>query len=351
LSNVLILGCGKVGKTIALDLDKRHTVTVADTNKEALNYFPNLNTFYIKNNLETIKNIAPNFDLVVCAVPGSVGFKVLKTLLESKVDVIDISFSPENILELNDLAIKNGVTAFVDMGVAPGLDNIILGYYDSFLNVESFECLVGGLPKEKYTYKAPFSPADVIEEYTRPARFIEKGKIITKEALSDPQHVVAKGLVLQSFNTDGLRSLLETMKHIPNMKEKTLRYVGHREEMIFLRDSGFFNKENLEFTSKVLFDKWKLLPFDDEFTFMRVTIKGDNEKHVWELYDETDKKTRLSSMSRTTGYTCCAMAEVILSNQWGRPGIFPGELVGRESRIFKHVISFLKERNIELVEC
>ena len=45
---------------------------------------------------------------------------------------------PENALELNELAIKNGVTAVVDCGVAPGMGNIILGHYDRLFQIENF---------------------------------------------------------------------------------------------------------------------------------------------------------------------------------------------------------------------
>jgi len=349
---VLVLGCGLIGRTIAQDLAKRHDVTVADNTESALDSVPDLETILFDISAKDyLKRTVKNFDLVICAVPGFLGFETLKSIIEAGVNVVDISFFPEDALSLNDLAVKNGVTAVVDMGIAPGLDNLILGHHDSLMKVDSFECLVGGLMKEKYTYKAPFSPADVIQEYIRPARMFENGKVVTKRALSDPQHVVMKDTVLQAFNTDGLRSLLTTMKHIPNMREKTLRYPGHREQMIFLRDSGFFTKENLESTSKVLFDSWKLTPEDDEFTFMRVTIKGGTDRHVWEIYDETDLVTRTSSMARTTGYTCCAIAEAVLSDNEFGSGILPGELIGGNQRIFSHVISFLEERGVKVRKC
>ena len=38
-------------------------------------------------------------------------------------------------LELNELGMQNYVTAIVDCGVAPGMDNVILGYYN-----ESYKC-------------------------------------------------------------------------------------------------------------------------------------------------------------------------------------------------------------------
>ena len=155
----------------------------------------------------------------------------IATEVASGKNVVDISFSPENIMKLNDIALQNNVTAIFDAGVAPGLPNYIFGYHDSFEDIKSFKYYVGGLPKfpkQPFNYKAPFSPIDVIEEYTRPARMIINGKLMTKPALSGIENINFKdSLMLEAFNTDGLRSLLYTMSHVKNMSEKTLRYPGH----------------------------------------------------------------------------------------------------------------------------
>jgi len=350
--NILVLGCGLVGRTIAQDLSKRHNVTVADKSQKALGLVPELNTILFDvTSKASLKQKVSEFDLVICAVPGFLGFETLKTVIEAGVNVVDISFFPEDALTLNELAIENGVTAVVDMGVAPGLDNLILGHHNHSMKIDSFECLVGGLPTKEGTYKAPFSPADVIQEYLRPARLVANGEVIVLPALSEPEYIEGEGYFLEAFNTDGLRSLLKTMSHIPNMNEKTLRYPGHRNHMEFLRDAGFFDNENFEFTSKVLFNDWKLSREDDEFTYMKVTIKGESQSHVWELYDETDPNTRISSMARTTGYTCCAMVEAVLSGLWDKSGVYPGELVGHDDGVFSHVLSFLQDRGVDVVKC
>ena len=95
---------------------------------------------------------------------------------------------------------------------------------------KKFKYFVGGLPKNPilpYNYKAPFSPIDVVEEYTRPARIMKNSKVIIKPALTDiEQKYYSNTGMLEGFNTDGLRSILITMKHIPNMVEKTLRFPG-----------------------------------------------------------------------------------------------------------------------------
>lgn len=370
MKNIIVLGSGMVGSAMAIDLAKSHNVTVSDIDQNILNKVRENN-----NELEILcidvtdenelKNAIVAFDLVVCAVPGFLGYKTLKFIIEAKKDVVDISFFPENALELNTLAVQNNITAIVDCGVAPGMGNIILGRYNELLKISSFECLVGGLPKIKkwpFNYKAPFSPIDVIEEYTRPARYVENGKVITREALSDVELVdFEKVGTLESFNSDGLRSLIFTMPHIQNMKEKTLRYPGHVEYVQVLKESGFFSEKTieingvpvspLEFTSKILFNEWCLGETEEEVTVMKISISGTNsegrtEKIIYRLYDEFDDATRTSSMARTTGYTATAAVNLIAEKLFVGKGIFPPEQVGKHEACFQFVINYLKDRNV-----
>jgi len=292
------------------------------------------------------------------------GFEALKSIIGAKKNVVDISFFPENALELDAYAKANGVTAIVDCGVAPGMSNLILGYHDTEMKIKSFECMVGGLPKKRvkpFEYKAPFSPVDVIEEYTRPARYVENGHVVTRPAMSDTELIdFEKAGTLESFNTDGLRSILFTMSHIPDMKEKTLRYPGHIELMIALKNAGFFSHEAInfkgnsirpiDFTSTLLFDKWKLEPNEEEFTIMKIDIKGmlnDKMQQVsYFLYDEYDVESGISSMSRTTGYTCTAAVNMMADGLFNSKGVFPPELVGKERKCFEYILNYLADRNV-----
>jgi saccharopine dehydrogenase-like NADP-dependent oxidoreductase len=228
------------------------------------------------------------------------------------------------------------------------------------MKITGFECLVGGLPKKRtkpFEYKAPFSPIDVLEEYTRPARYIENGCLVTKPALSDAELIDFENVgTLESFNTDGLRSILFTMSHIKNMKEKTLRYPGHIDLMKGLIKAGFLNStavnfkgqqiSPLEFTSALLFDQWKLGSTEAEFTLMTIKITGEEKTVHYELYDEYDAQSQTSSMSRTTGYTCTAALNLLIKNLFNAKGVFPPELVGKDENCFNFILNYLKERKV-----
>ncbi len=369
MAKICVLGCGMVGSAMATDLAKQHDVLVADKNKVALKKITesvdNIKTAVADlTDPDAIADTIVDSELVVCAVPGFMGFEVLKSVLSNKKPVVDISFFPENPMDLDYLAKQHEVYAIVDCGVAPGMDNILLGHHDQSMTIEKFECLVGGLPQKRiwpFEYKAPFSPIDVIEEYTRPARYVEAGKVVTRPPLTDCELVnIDKVGTLEAFNTDGLRTLLESMSHIPYMKEKTLRYPGHAEYIKVLSESGFFAEETVEiegkplrpvdFTARILMDNWKLKRNEREFTVMRVTIEGkENEKqkrYVYNLYDETDPETGISSMSRTTGYTATATVNFLLSKTYPEPGICTPEKFGALEGACDYVLKYLDDRKV-----
>ncbi len=370
MSNIIVIGAGMVGSAMAIDLAKNHQVTISDFDIKPLEKVKakqgkiNILQLDVKDTVK-LQDTIKNFDLVICAVPGFLGYETLKHIIDAGKNVVDISFFSENALDLHERAKSKGVTAIVDCGVAPGMGNIILGYYNEKLKLTDFECLVGGLPKIKkwpFNYKAPFSPIDVIEEYTRPARFVENGILITRDPLTDIELIEFNDAgMLEAFNSDGLRSLIYTMPHIKNRKEKTLRYPGHAEFIKALKASGFFNNEKvkvngigispLEFSSKILMDEWKLGEHEEEFTVMRITLKGknDTDEHVeivYHLYDEYSSDTQTSSMARTTGYTATAVANLLLQGLFTEKGIFPPELIGKHEHCFHFVLNYLKERNI-----
>ncbi len=367
MKKVSVLGAGLVGKTIAIDLHKKFDVTSYDINEDNLVFLSK--KFGIKTNKanlnvdEEIQKAVKDADFAVCAVPGFMGFKTLKQIINAGKNVVDISFFPEDAFKLDKLAKEKDVTAIVDCGVAPGMGNIICGYYNKHMIIEKYECYVGGLPFVRewpFDYKAVFSPIDVIEEYTRPARYIQNGKTVVREALSDTELITFKNIgTLEAFNSDGLRSLIKTMK-IPNMTEKTLRYPGTVEYMKVLRACGFFDKEKikvdgkmispLDLTAKLLFPKWELKKGEKEFTVMRVICEGkenrNNVKYIYDLFDVYDEKSNTTSMARTTGYTCTAALNMIADGLYDKKGISPPEYIGVSENNFRYILNYLNERGV-----
>ena len=360
MANIVVLGAGLVGGVMAKDLAKQHDVTSVDISQKNLDQLGGINTICADiSDTKTLQKIISDFDLVVGAVPGFMGYKMMKDVIEAVKNIVDISFYPEDPFGLDEIAKEKGVVAVMDCGVAPGMGNIILGHHNLNMKVIDYECLVGGLPEKRewpYEYQAVFSPIDVIEEYVRPARFVKDSKMIIKEALSDTEIIDFEKIgPLESWNSDGLRTLIDTMPHIPNMIEKTLRYPGCVEYLKVLRESGFFSYDEIEVkgqkirpinvTSKLLFPKWEMKEGDKDFTVMRIIIKGkENGNDTIYRYDLLDRfQNNTISMARTTGFTCTAVANLVLNGDYNRKGISPPEYLGEHLTFVK---KYLEDRSV-----
>lgn len=372
---LIVLGCGRIGATIARDLarDANLAVTVADSAADNLQCAAeraktaNLATLTADlSSAERVQDLVTDFDVVVGALPSRFGYQTLQAVIDAGKPYCDISFLIEDATELSERATSRGVTAVYDCGVAPGLANMIIGHCAAQLDeTHNVVYYVGGLPHRRvwpFEYKAPFAPADVIEEYTRPARMIEHGQEVTRPALSEPELLDFPDVgTLEAFNTDGLRSLIHTVP-AQNMREKTLRWPGHAELMRALRESGFFSQETLDvggtavrpldLTSRLLFDAWRLDPGEREFTILRVVVEGllasERVRFTYELYDEYDAATDEHSMARTTGFPCAIVARMLASGEYNNPGVHPPEILGRQSGMLDRIITELEQRGVTL---
>jgi lysine 6-dehydrogenase len=367
---VTVLGGGRVGAAIVADLagDREFTVRVVDMAPQRLAILQELpGVEAVAGDLRDpvqIARVVAGSDLVVGAMPGSMGLATLRAVIEAGKSVVDISFFPEDPYLLDGAARANGVLVLVDCGVAPGCSNLFLGHLTAaWERVDRFSCYVGGLPVERrwpWEYKAPFSPADVIEEYTRPARLVRQGVEVEVEALSEPELVHVPGVgTLEAFNTDGLRTLLRTVQ-VPFMQEKTLRYPGHREKMLMLREGGFFGTQTIDIggveirprdlAARLLFPAWELGKGEPDLTVMRVVVDGVERglavRRTFDMLDRYDEATGTTSMARTTGYTCTAVLRAVANGLWTERGVTPPEMLGRDERCYAFVRDELATRGV-----
>ncbi len=372
--DIVVLGAGRVGSAIAVDLakDEAFRVRVADRDSARLARLAERHgipgervDFSLPS---TPVRAVEGADLVVSAVPGFLGFRTLRAIIEAKIDVVDIAFFAEDPFELDALAKENGVRAIVDCGVAPGTSNLLVGHADAhFDRTDSVSIYVGGLPAERvppYEYRSVFSPVDVIEEYTRPARLVVGGQETTRPALSDVELLEFEGIgTLEAFLTDGLRTLVRTIG-APDMIEKTLRYPGHAEKMALLRDTGFLSDEPIEIEGReirpidlakaLLFPMWERKEGEEDLTVMRVEVEGTADgkklKRTYDLLDRYDRATQTTSMARTTGYAATMAVRLLADGLWQQPGVVPPEHLGRDKACVEFILGGLRDRGIDVRE-
>ena len=370
MKKVIVLGAGMVGPVIAMDLAKESgfDVAIADINEAALGKISDddsVRTIVADlSKVDTVKELVKDFDMVCGAMPSKFGMQTMRAVIESGKDYCDISFLPDDAMELDSLAKECGVCVVYDCGVAPGMSHILVGYADSQCDeLNDVKIYVGGIPRQlnsPWFYKAAFSPSDVIEEYTRPVMLVVNGEVVEKKALSDREMLEFPGAgKLEAFNTDGLRSLVKTIT-APNMIEKTLRYPGHIDLIMVLKDAGFFSKKPvktdgnmvvpLELTEKLLFPFWKYDEGEEDMTVLRVIVEGkksgERVRYIWDMLDYYDRMTKTTSMARTTAFPCAIVARMIMSGKYRQEGVNPPENLGRVDGLLDKILGELGERGV-----
>jgi saccharopine dehydrogenase-like NADP-dependent oxidoreductase len=375
VKRIAVLGCGLVGAAIARDLSREadFEVLVADANAEALGRLEAQAGVRIReadlSSTSEIAAVVRDADTVVGALPGRLGLPMLEAVISAGKPIADISFSPEDPLALDARAREKGVTAVVDCGVSPGLSNFAVGRAAAALEtIDDVRILVGGLPVDRtrpFGYAILFSATDVIEEYTRPARLVEEGRVVTRPALSEVEAVEVAGVgTLEAFLTDGLRTLLATVR-ARSMREKTLRYPGHADAMRGLRESGFFESRPIEaggasvnprsVTERLLSVAWKLREGEEEFTYLRVSVagrdaSGNAKTYAFELLDRPGPRGGATSMARTTGFPCSVAAAMLARGQYRDPGVRPLELLAGDPGASSRLLEGLRARGLVFQE-
>ncbi len=374
----LILGCGNIGSVATQDFAESMSsveVFVADKNmvraKEVAKRIGKGNVAGIQLNASNHNELVHNletFDLVMGFLPGDLGYRLVKACVDAGKDLVDVSYMPENPLTLNDEAARANATIIPSCGLAPGISNILVGHAIRRLDTtQTVHIMVGGLPATPVPplgYTITFSAESVIDEYTRKARIIKNSKVIDVEALTGLEEVEFPGVgTLEAFYTDGLKTLLHTVKGVEDMWEKTLRYPGHAKNIELLKALGFFDEEPIGVNgvnlsprrlSARLFGQKLLMPGVKDIVAMKVEVSGVRSgRHVsyaYHLLDQYDERKGITAMARTTAYTASIIAQLILRKVIREKGVVPPERIGMSEEFFSTFLEELRKRGIKITE-
>ena len=176
---------------------------------------------------------------------------------------------------------------------------------------------------------APFSPHDVIAEYTRPARIVRDGAVTVVPAMDELHTVDANGRTMEAFLTDGLRSLINL--GADSMGEYTVRWPGHIQRY-----------QRTTLSPDELVDAWAFDPQRPEFTWMEVRVEAGENTRVWTVEDSG--KDGDSSMARTTGLVTFACVKAWSERTLFDRGVHPPEDLPDD--VIHDVIEVLKNEGV-----
>ncbi|MGE8001201.1 saccharopine dehydrogenase family protein [Lysinibacillus sp. NPDC093190] len=358
---VVVLGAGLMGKEVARDLIKNSKVErvfLGDIDvKIAQNFVDSLNTDKIEvvelhaERDDSLMEVISKGNVVVNALFYSFNERVARAAIAAGVHSVDlgghIGGVTEKILDLDEEAKAKGVTIIPDLGVAPGMVNILAGYGASKLDeVESIKLFVGGIPTEPKPplhYTRVFSLDGVFDHYTEPSKMIQKGKLQEVPSLSGVEPIYFKDFgVLEAFYTSGgISTLYKTFPNVQTLEYKTIRYKGHAEKFKLLADLGFLdasNKVEVEdqevsvrpVVREALKKKLELGTKPDA-VLLRVIVAGEKAQqqvtYEFEMVVRKDMTINETAMARATANTISVVAQMIGENKITERGIFAPESI------------------------
>ena len=340
---IVALGCGLVGeyvihrladdgfRVVAVDLRIPHSLTerseVSSIEQDAGEYIDFLNEPTV----------------VINMLPGRIGHSIRESLIRGGHNIVDLAFTEEDPQTLDTLAKEHKATMIWDIGIAPGLSNMLLAQAQRELgHLDDVSIKVGGnptAPDTNWSYMAPFSPSDVIEEYTRPARIVRDGEMVTVPALTERHRIEVEGTDgMDAFLTDGLRSVLSTIK-ATNMAEYTVRWPQHVDRWLSEGDS---------IPEQELLAAWEFDSTRPEFTWMKVRCQAKSALREWTVVDYGQNGD--GSMARTTGLVTYALAALFATKGPEHCGLEPGihspELVNEAT--LEHVLEIYQKHGIRV---
>ncbi|MEK4762133.1 saccharopine dehydrogenase C-terminal domain-containing protein [Viridibacillus sp. FSL E2-0187] len=377
---VAVLGAGLMGKEVARDLvksDKVEKVYLADLDVSQTTLFAELlksdklEVLHLDANDDAeLKWVMAKADVVINALFYTFNEKVARMAIEVGVHSVDlgghIGGATNAVLKLSEDAKEKGITLIPDLGVAPGMINILTGYGASKLdNIKSIKIFVGGIPVEKeppLDYNIVFSLEGVFDHYTDPSHVIRGGKLQEIASLSEIEKVYFDGFTgLEAFHTSGgLSTLAQTFPNVNTLEYKTIRYQGHAEKFKLLVDLGLTNKEttvNLEGQAikardvlrEVLQSKMSLGNKSDA-VLLRVIVSGEKGEELvsyeYELIIKKDKDTNETAMALATANTISVVAQLVGDGTISKRGVYPPEKVVPGEKYMEE----MKKRGVSIKE-
>ena len=364
--DVCILGAGRIGYAAAYDFKRLgYKVLAVDINEKQLSRINDkldVDTLKLKPGLESISDLKGKARLIASSLPIDISREYVEYMIGNGFTVVDVSsVSEDKISYYEKLARESGGKAFLYAGVAPGMAQTLSGaLYSELDGLDRLEIYVGGLPLEPegkpLKTNVTWNPLGFLWQYNITCRKVVDGEVVGVDPFDDTGVISLPGEgEYEYFISDGLRTLLYTLRDVPNMAEYTLRYRGHLREMRLIRDLGLLDLEPIEvdgckviplkFTAKVFDNKLSKDPRDK--TLLAVYGYSGDTKAVYYSYSYYDEELGLTGMQMATGFNLSRYAHMLLEGLFEWDIILP-EYVGLEKELFKRYLREVEDAGLKI---
>ena len=351
--NMLVLGGGLQGSACAYDLLTQtdvEKVTIADVRADAGAAFlpedERLERVALDfSDPEATLELMRSHDVVMSAAPYYFNDTLARLAIQAGCDYTDLGGNTEILfeqLEFSDDAQQAGCTLIPDVGLAPGLVNVLAAAGIRRLDrAEEVRMYVGGLPqrpKPPLNYQVVYSLKGVLDYYTTPSFVIRDGKPLEVEALSELEPVEFPGLgMLEAFHTAGGASLLPWRYEgrVERLEYKTLRYPGHAEIIRSIRELGLLSLDPVDVRGGQVVPRDLVIAVlrplltstDPDLVALRVVATGTKDgrslTHQWDLLDREDEEHGITAMERATGFTLSIVGLLMGRDVIDTTGVMP----------------------------
>ncbi|MFJ7934179.1 saccharopine dehydrogenase C-terminal domain-containing protein [Sporosarcina sp. NPDC096371] len=377
---VVILGAGLMGKEAARDLVKSDDVDkvyLADLNVKPAEEFAeglmseklDILLLDAKNDVQ-LRDVMSLGDVVINALFYTFNEKVARMAVEIGVHSVDlgghIGGATDAVLGLVKQAEAKGITIIPDLGVAPGMINILTGYGAEKLDkAESIHIYVGGIPvkpEPPLNYNVVFSLEGVFDHYTDPSHAIRDGQLVEIPSLSEIEPIYFdKYGELEAFHTSGGTSTLtKSFPTVNTLEYKTIRYKGHAEKFQLLVDLGLLARDNevvvagnavkVRDVMREQLSPQLRLGNKLDAVLLRVIVSGQKNgspvTYTYDLITEKDTTVNETAMARATANTISVVAQMIGNGTITKRGVHPPENIVPGALYIEE----MKKRGVLIVE-
>lgn len=362
----LVIGAGMQARAVACDLVRQEDVEevrICDVDAERLQALKRylrsrkVRTFTADVGDRTrMTELMKPCDIAVSCVPYFFNLGLARAAVATKTHFCDLGGNNDVVrseLALGAQAKRAGVTVVPDCGLAPGMVSILAA--DGFSRLERTDAIhirVGGLPrrpKPPLNYSLVFSANGLINEYVEQCLVLKEGRLAWREPLADVEELTFPRPFgkLEAFNTSGGSSTLPHTYRgkVKSLDYKTIRYPGHCTKVRLLFDLGLTDMKPVTVDGQRIIPRHLLiqrleavLPWEkDDVVLLRVEVggKGIGDRGIhgqsgeatirYELVDYADKRSGLTAMMRTTGFSAAIVALMLGRGQVKCAGAFTGE--------------------------